>query len=109
MGAANSPWISLTRDPEVMYNIYGEGSSRAGNGAHVYIAVDLSKVTSHAVDAAQHLSVPDHIKMLGLELGETSFRDKEVLVKFTLDGEAIVNYWPAGTSLKKIERDLAGL
>ncbi|NUR01562.1 MAG: RHS repeat-associated core domain-containing protein [Streptomyces sp.] len=106
MGAANSPWISLTRDPAVMYNIYGEGSGTPGNGAHGYIAVDLTKVTSPIFDAAQHLPVPEHIRMLGLELGETAFRDKEVLVKLMLDGEAVVKYWPAGTSLEKIERDL---
>ncbi|TFV30106.1 RHS repeat-associated core domain-containing protein [Streptomyces sp. T1317-0309] len=106
MGAENSPWISLTRDPEVMYNIYGEGSGVAGRGAHGYIAVDLTKVTSEVFDAAHHLPVPEHIKMLGLELGETAFRDKEVLVKMVLNGEAVVRYWPAGTSLEQIMRDL---
>ncbi|QIZ00705.2 hypothetical protein HEP87_51970 [Streptomyces sp. S1D4-11] len=93
MGHDNSPWISLTADPRVMYNIYGEGSGIAGNGAHGYIAVDLSRVSSDTVNAGVHLEVPDYIQELGLELGETAFRDKEILVKFSLHGGAIVQYW----------------
>lgn len=106
MGHSNSPWISLTADPRVMYNIYGEGSRIAGNGAHGYIAVDLSRVSSDTVNAGVHLEVPDYIQELGLELGETAFRDKEILVKFALHGDAIVQYWPAGTPLQKIMQDL---
>ncbi|MFE5375192.1 RHS repeat-associated core domain-containing protein [Streptomyces mirabilis] len=106
MGHDNSPWISLTADPRVMYNIYGEGSGIAGNGAHGYIAVDLSRVSSDTVNAGVHLEVPDYIQELGLELGETAFRDKEILVKFSLHGGAIVQYWPAGTPLEKIMQDL---
>ncbi|WP_327328161.1 hypothetical protein OG735_40825 [Streptomyces sp. NBC_01210] len=106
MGHDNSPWISLTSDPRVMYQIYGEASSKVGNGAHGYIAVDMSRVTSETVDAGAHLDVPDYIRELGLDLGETAFRDKEILVKFSLEGGAVVKYWPAGTSLNKIMRDL---
>ncbi|WP_031074006.1 hypothetical protein [Streptomyces sp. NRRL S-118] len=58
------------------------------------------------MDAGARLDVPDYIRELGLELGETSFRDKEILVKFSLQGDAIVKYWPAGTSLEQITRDL---
>ncbi|MHC0433830.1 RHS repeat-associated core domain-containing protein [Streptomyces sp. O3] len=106
MGHDNSPWISLTRDPRIMYNIYGEGSGIAGRGSNGYIAVDLSRVTSDTVNAAAHLEVPDHIRDLGLELGETAFRDKEILVKFSLHGDAIFRYWPPGTSLDQIIRDI---
>lgn len=83
-----------------MYNIYGEGSGMAGRGAHGYIAVDLSRVTSETVDASAKLHVTDYIRELGLELGETAFRDKEILVKFSLQSQAVVQYWLAGTSLE---------
>ncbi|WP_141754327.1 AraC family transcriptional regulator [Streptomyces agglomeratus] len=94
MGVPDSPWISLTSDPRVMYNICGEAGNMAGAGANGYIAVDLSRVTSETVDAAARLDVPDHIRALGLDLGETAFRDKELLVKFSLQGNAVVKYWP---------------
>ncbi|MGW0314027.1 hypothetical protein [Streptomyces flavidovirens] len=64
MGHPNSPWISLTADPRIMYNIYGEGSAAAGRVAHGYIAVDLSRVTSETVDAGARLDVPDYIREL---------------------------------------------
>ncbi|MFD3998918.1 DUF6531 domain-containing protein [Streptomyces sp. NPDC058583] len=106
-GADDSPWISLTTDPKVMYGIYGEGSSKVGNGANGYIAVDLNKVSSDVVDAWDNISVPSHVRdYLGINVQETAFRDMEVLVKFRLPSEAVIRYWPPGTSLKKILQDL---
>ncbi|MEV6583754.1 RHS repeat-associated core domain-containing protein [Streptomyces sp. NPDC051582] len=103
----NSPWISLTRDPKVMIGIYGEGSATAGRGAHGYIAVDLSKVDSEIVHAWDHVSVPPHVRELyGIDVAKTAFRDREVLAKWRLPAEAIVHYWPAGTSLQQMLRDL---
>ncbi|MCC3766281.1 RHS repeat-associated core domain-containing protein [Streptomyces sp. UNOC14_S4] len=106
MEANNSPWISLTRDPEVMYNRYGEGGPRPGAGSDGYVAVDLNSVDSEMADVAQHLHVPDHIKALGLDLGETAFRDRELLVKFEIQHGSILKYWKPGTSLEKILRDI---
>ncbi|MEV6675066.1 RHS repeat-associated core domain-containing protein [Streptomyces sp. NPDC051162] len=106
MQANDSPWISLTRDPEIMYNRYGAGSPRPGAGSDGYVAVNLDSVDSEIADIAQHLHVPDHIKALGLDLGETAFRDRELLVKFEIQHGSILKYWKPGTSLEKILRDI---
>ena len=106
--ADDSPWISLTADPKVMYGIYGAGSAKnPSSGAQGYIAVDLSRVSSEVVHAWDNVSVPSHVlDMYGIDVAETAFRDKEILVKFRLPSEASVHYWPPGTSLEKILADL---
>ncbi|MFD9575586.1 RHS repeat-associated core domain-containing protein [Streptomyces sp. NPDC059982] len=103
----NSPWISLTLDPRVMIGTYGADSATAGRGLYGYIAVDLNRVDSEVVHAWQNLSAPSYVRDLyGVNVQETAFRDMEVLAKFRLDAEAITHYWPPGTDLQQILRDV---
>ncbi|MFK0016322.1 hypothetical protein [Streptomyces sp. NPDC091027] len=102
--ADDSPWISLTADPSVMY---GAGSTKVGNGANGYIAVDLSRVSTEVVRAWDNISVPSYVRdTMGIDVPGTAFRDREVLAKWRLPSEAIVRYWPPGTSIEKILKDL---
>ncbi|WP_262063308.1 hypothetical protein [Streptomyces sp. STR69] len=48
----DSPWISLSRDPNVAWKF-------SGNGEKGIVAVDLSRVSSEKLDAAAHLPTPD--------------------------------------------------
>lgn len=70
------------------------------------MAVDLSQVDSETIDAAANLHVPHEFYNFAKE---ASWRDKEILVKFSVDARAIVKEWPAGTSLEQIIRDIADL
>ncbi|MFC8661250.1 RHS repeat-associated core domain-containing protein [Streptomyces sp. NPDC057199] len=95
----DSPWISLTRDPSTAYYKYGGKD----NGV---VAVDLSRLSSDSIDAAAYLHVPHEFYDFAKD---ASFRDKEVLVRFTVDANAIVKHWPSGTSFDQILRDIAAL
>ncbi|MFE7545757.1 RHS repeat-associated core domain-containing protein [Streptomyces platensis] len=95
----DSPWISLSRDPKIAWKYSGEGQK-------TIVAVDLSQVDSETIDAAANLHVPHEFYNFAKE---ASWRDKEILVKFSVDARAIVKEWPAGTSLEQIIRDIADL
>ncbi|MFD7482515.1 RHS repeat-associated core domain-containing protein [Streptomyces mirabilis] len=94
----DSPWISLTRDPSIAWAKFG------GQGEKSVVAVDLSKVDSEMIDAAAHLHVPHEMYQFAKD---NAFREKEILVKFSIHSHAIVKHWPAGTSFEQIMRDIA--
>jgi hypothetical protein len=95
----DSPWISLTRSPQVAWKYSGEGQK-------TIVAVDLSRVDSEMIDAAARLHVPHEFYQFAQD---ASWRDKEILVKFSIDAGAIVKQWPAGTSFEQILQDIADL
>ncbi|WP_426570396.1 RHS repeat-associated core domain-containing protein [Streptomyces canus] len=95
----DSPWISLSRDPSVAWKYSGQGQK-------TIVAVDLSKVDSETIDAAANLRVPHEFYNFAKD---AAWRDKEILVKFTVPDQAIVKSWPAGTSFDQILRDIAEL
>ncbi|WP_189970300.1 FG-GAP-like repeat-containing protein [Streptomyces violascens] len=93
----DSPWISLTRDPKIAYGKYGGKD----NGM---VSIDLGQVDSHMLDAAAHLPIPHEFYQFAQD---SSFRDKEILVKLRIDARAIVHHWPAGTPFDQILEDIA--
>ncbi|MGW1069077.1 DUF6531 domain-containing protein [Streptomyces aureus] len=94
----DSPWISMTRDPNIAWAKYADG------GTNGIVAVDLSKVDSQMIDAAAYLHVPHEMYEFAKD---NAFRDKEILVKFNIHAHAIVKHWPAGTSFEQVMRDIA--
>ncbi|MFS4095166.1 RHS repeat-associated core domain-containing protein [Streptomyces sp. AF1A] len=95
----DSPWISLSRDPKIAWKYSGEGQQ-------TIVAVDLSQVDSETIDAAANLHVPHEFYNFAKD---ASWRDKEILVKFSINAHAIAKEWPAGTSLEQILQDIAEL
>ncbi|MFG1663787.1 RHS repeat-associated core domain-containing protein [Streptomyces sp. Y7] len=93
----DSPWISLSRDPNVAWKYSGQGQK-------TIVAVDLSKLGSETIDAAANLRVPHEFYNFAKD---AAWRDKEILVKFTVPAEAIVMRWPAGTDFDQILRDIS--
>ncbi|WP_187284637.1 DUF6531 domain-containing protein [Streptomyces sp. uw30] len=93
----DSPWISLSRDPNVAWKYSGQGQK-------TIVAVDLSKLDSETIDAAANLRVPHEFYNFAKD---AAWRDKEILVKFTVPADAIVMRWPAGTDFGQILRDIS--
>ncbi|WP_354639564.1 RHS repeat domain-containing protein [Kitasatospora camelliae] len=104
----DSPWISVTRSPDIMYNRYGEGSADPGGGIHGYVAIDLNRVTGEIADVMNKVEVPSYVfDILGIDVPGTAYRDKEMLVKREIDGSAIVKFWKPGTSYEDIISEIA--
>ncbi len=95
----DSPWISLTRDPNVAWKYSNEGQ-------RTIVAVDLSQVDSEMIDAAVNLHVPHEFYNFAKD---AAWRDKEILAKFTIGAQAIVKEWPPGTDFEQILRDISEL
>ncbi|MCT2281632.1 hypothetical protein M3G91_28940 [Micromonospora chalcea] len=85
----DSPWISTTRDPKVAFGKYGRDAKKSRG----VVRIDLTKIDSRYVDAANGLYVPDGYQWL--EIGETAHRDRELLIHGYIPPEAITGYWPA--------------
>ncbi|MGP3953889.1 DUF6531 domain-containing protein [Streptomyces sp. 7N604] len=97
--ANDSPWISLTFDPSVAINRYG-GSA---NGV---IAVDINRVRSETADVAAHLEIPNDPYHMFDFAKDNALRDREFLVKFGIDPDAILKHWGPGVTLDDILRDV---
>ncbi|WP_051774808.1 RHS repeat-associated core domain-containing protein [Streptomyces sp. NRRL S-237] len=109
MGHENSPWISVTTSAKTMFETYGSGSVTGwkGSGEYGYVSLDLSKTNSRIFDAAKNLTVPEHIRaVFGDELSDNATRHNELLVYLRLEAEAIVHYWPPGTTLEQVMKDI---
>ncbi|MFJ3883187.1 hypothetical protein ACIPW5_37795 [Streptomyces sp. NPDC090077] len=94
----DSPWISLTRDPDISYSKYGGDV----NGT---VAIDLSRVDSEMLDAAAHL--PTHSHGYYDFAKDASFRDREILVKFKVGAETAVKHCPADTAFEQVLEDIS--
>ncbi|MFI9648067.1 DUF6531 domain-containing protein [Streptomyces sp. NPDC052040] len=109
-GRAESPWISLTGNEKVMYGRYGTPTAQyPQNGSWGYVAINRDALTGITHDAAANLPTPQHITDMGLYPAEDARRDSEFLVKDSINPDAIVKSWPAGTSQEEIARDIREL
>ncbi|MFF7728338.1 putative T7SS-secreted protein [Streptomyces sp. NPDC008001] len=97
VGNNNSPWISLTTDPDIAFTKYANG------GESPIVAVDINRINSETINAAEHLPTPHEMFDFAKD---ASLRDREILAKHSVPPEAILKDWPAGTSWETIERDI---
>ncbi|WP_211241183.1 sulfite exporter TauE/SafE family protein [Pseudonocardia spinosispora] len=101
-----SPWISVTREIDIMYYRYGEGGSHTDGGAQGYLMIDRERLTTDVVDIADGVRIPAHVREFMPDLGDWGFNSREVLVKWSIGPESVVRYWPAGTSYPEMLSDI---
>ena len=82
----DDPWISTTKEPSIAFTNY--------QGPNGVVAIALNAVDSEVVDAHDHLPVPDPMYDFAKD---AAYRDREVLIKSLVPGEAQVMHWPGGT------------